>query len=303
MTQLSPLHAFARPTRRTAPPAGDPYRHAHRIAAAVDDAWHRAHGTGDLPIPVSTVAALALLAPADDGHDDLAEQLLALDVDQFTALMRTQWSIFAHNRPDLLVPAAPLVAAWHGEHALDARATDQARRVAHAALRAGLLQLTGTGQRIRVDLFGALLTALRSRTDRSVRGQFYTPGDLSNLIAAMLGTPQAGQTVHEPAAGTGGMLRAVAQTMREHGTDPATVAWVAVDTDPLAIACLSVNTVLWGLGHRVLLAVGDCLTDDPIPRAAAQRDHTLRLVRLAGQLQAIRTLLADEPPTANGSPE
>lgn len=64
---------------------------------------------------------------------------------------------------------------------------------------------------------------------------------------------------------------------------------MAVDTDPVAVACLAVNTVLWGLGPRVLLGVGDALTDEWITRAAGQRRHTLELAR---QIDQARTILA-----------
>jgi len=142
------------------------------------------------------------------------------------------------------MPGWPLIAVWHGERHIHEQAAQAAKQVADAAVRAGQLHLTGTGRRADTDLFGALLTALRSRTDRTSRGQFYTPADVSILLAGMLGAPQAGQAVHEPAAGTGGMLCALAQAMREAGRDSAEVDWIAVDTDPLAIACLAVNTVL-----------------------------------------------------------
>ncbi|HEX5495181.1 MAG TPA: N-6 DNA methylase [Mycobacteriales bacterium] len=277
-----------RANRIPTPPA-DPQRHARAIAQAVEETWHRAHGTGDVEVPVSVIAGLSLIAPDDTDTDTVAGLLLDCDTAAFTRLMRAQWSVFVHARPDLVVPAWPLLAVWHGEPGLDQPATCAARQVAHAAIRAGQLHLTGTDRRRKVDLFGPVLTALRSHTDRRARGQFYTPAEVSTLIAGLLGPPQPGQVVHEPAAGTGGMLRAVAQAMREAGRDPAEVAWVAVDTDPLAIACLAVNTVLWHLGPYVLLGVGDALTADWITRAVAQRRHTLELARHIGQA---RTILA-----------
>lgn len=85
---------------------------------------------------------------------------------------------------------------------------DQRRQVAPAD--AGQLRLTGTDSRHRVDLLGVVLTTLRSDSARKGCGQFTTPGDVADFMAEMLGVTDS-DTVHEPAAGTGGMLRAVAQ--------------------------------------------------------------------------------------------
>ena len=290
--------AARRPHPIPTPPT-DPHRHAQKIADTVDEAWHRVHGTGDIEVPVSVVAALSLLAPPDGERDRVASLFLELNVDEFTWLMRTQWTVFVDARPDLVVPVSPLISVWHGDHRIDANTALAAKEVADAAIGAGQLHLTGTDRRTDTDLFGALLSTLRSRTDRNVRGLFYTPADVSDVLAGMLDVPQAGQTVHEPAAGTGGMLRAVAKAMRQHGHDPATIGWVAVDTDPLAIACLAINTVLWGLGPRVLLGVGDSLSDEWITRAAAQRRETIELADQLRGLRTMRTLLTDQEAPLN----
>jgi hypothetical protein len=66
------------------------------------------------------------------------------------------------------------------------------------------------------------------------------------------------------------------------------VQWFAVDTDPLAVACLAVNAVLWNLGPRVLLGVGNGLTDEWLRRAAAQRRE---MIDLTEHLRKVATLL------------
>ncbi|WP_373298070.1 N-6 DNA methylase [Streptomyces abikoensis] len=58
--------------------------------------------------------------------------------------------------------------------------------------------------------------------------------------------PRPGEHVHEPACGSGGLLRAAAQGMRERGLDPASVHWSGVDIDQIAAACTAVNAIVWG---------------------------------------------------------
>lgn len=271
-----------RPAGNTVPT--NPGRHANVIADAVDAAWHRGHGHGDFEIPVSVVAALAMLAPTESERDQAATDLLGLDARQLAALVTAQWAAFIRARPDLINPAWPLIEPWRRNDLSD-ETRAAAKAVADAAVRAGQLHLTGTERRRDTDLFGPLLAVLRTRTAASARGQFYTPAALTDVIALVRGALDEGEQVVEPTAGTGGMLRAAAQTMRAAGRDPGTVQWWAVDIDPLAIACLAVNTVLWELGHQVILGVGDALTDDWQTHALAQRNET---VELAERLAAMR---------------
>lgn len=179
------------------------------------------------------------------------------------------------------MPVFPLATVWHGDTPVSAQARQGAHEAARAALAAGLFDLTGdTDRRHDVDLFGVLLTVMKSRTAKAAYGAFYTPTHIADLLAHLtLSGPQPVESVHEPAIGTGGLWRAAAQAIRDHGHDPARVLWVGADIDPLAIACAAVNAVLWGLGPRVLLTVGDTLTDDVITRAHAQREEALHLAR------------------------
>jgi hypothetical protein len=248
-----------------------------KIAEAVDETWHRAYGSGRLEVPVSIVGALAFLSPPDDKHDDVAAHLLSLSANEFAAFVRMQWATFVNIRPDLVNRAWPLIAPWYGEQSLDQQAVSAAKDVADAAVHGGQLQLTGTGRRRETDLFGALLAVLRSRTAKSARGQFYTPACVADLMARMVGVPAEGERVLEPTVGTGGLLRSAAEAMRELNRDPSTVEWWAVDVDALAVACLAVNAVLWELGHKVVLGVGNGLTDDWIPRALGERCEGLEL--------------------------
>ena len=239
----------------------DPHQHAVAIAAAAAHQWHHAQGAGEITIPLSVIAALSFLSPADDERDWTAATLRAATIDQFAQIIRAQWAIFVTCRPDLVNRAWPLISVWHGEHTLSEAKLVAAKQISDAAISAGLLSLTGTERRRETDLFGPLLMVLRPDSARAARGQIYTPGDLSDAIALLM-PPEEGDSVLEPAVGTGGMLRSAAQAVRRRGGDPAKVRWCAVDIDELAVACLSVNVVLWELGHDVVLGVGDSLADD-----------------------------------------
>ncbi|GDY49387.1 hypothetical protein SVIO_000100 [Streptomyces violaceusniger] len=57
--------------------------------------------------------------------------------------------------------------------------------------------------------------------------------------------PRPEQWFDDPAAGTGGLLRATAQRLRETGRDPGDFGWALNDVDPIASACC---------GERVPLA-------------------------------------------------
>ncbi|GAA3745280.1 hypothetical protein HDA32_005131 [Spinactinospora alkalitolerans] len=263
--------------RLRTPPHPDVDQHAHAIAEAVDAAWHRAHGYGHLEVPASVVAALSLLAPPVEERDAAADHITGLSTEEFAAFMRHQWAAFINLRLDLINPVWPLAAVWHGEHAITGTTVDAARSAACAALTAGQLHLTGDREtRWETDLFGVLITLMKGRNARAAHGQYYTPSPIAQLMSHMLGIAD-GETIHEPAAGTGGMLRAAAQVMREQGRSPASAVWVANDVDALAVACLAVNAVLWELGTHVVIGVGDTLTEEWMKRAPAQRAETIRI--------------------------
>ncbi|KPM50272.1 hypothetical protein ACG83_41220, partial [Frankia sp. R43] len=193
--------------------------------------------------------------------------------------LRATWQMFARVRPDLFPRVFLLAAPWFTEPAPDPDLLRAVRRVVDAALRAGLHELLAVA-RYDVDLFGPLLMVLRTRGARAARGQYYTPPDLADLLARLGGTvPQAGELVWEPTAGTGGLLRAAAQAIRDAGGDPRTIRWVAVDRDELALAALATNVIIWDLGPQVLIGHGDVLADDWQARALGERAEALALAR------------------------
>lgn len=275
---------------------------ATKIAEAASSVWYRSHGSGDTEIPLATVAVLALVRPPRERRAPLAEGMIALDVADFAELIRTLWGAFVVERPDLAVPAWPLISPWWGSaHRITEGQMEASRDVAHAVLRAGIFALDTQ----ETDLLGTTLTLLRPPVALQQRGQYYTPPDVCELLVRVLGgassggdvaAPEAGDAITDPTCGTGGLFRTTAQAMRAAGRDPASAAWAGCDIDPLAVAGVAVNAELWGLGRDVLFGVGDTLVGGWEPRAIAERSEVLTAWR---HLRAIRAVQALVKPTAN----
>lgn len=252
---------------------------AHTIAARVADAWHRRHGSGQGHIPLSVVAALALLEPPPNDRQRLTDHLTTLPAHQIDTLIRQIWTRVVNDRPDLTPALAPLLLVWHGQAPLTEQERQGSHEVAHAAVGAGLYELTADAdQRHAVDLLGIVLAELQGPKAQAARGAFYTPADIAELLSQMTGPTESG-AVYDPTVGTGGLWRTVAAAVRAQGQDPTRLTWVGSDIDPLAIACTAINSLLWGLGPRVLLMVGDVLTDEVIRIAYAQRREVLNHAR------------------------
>jgi hypothetical protein len=231
--------------------------------------------------------------------DEIAAAALELTPEQLVMTLRAVWRTFARCRPDLAPRAWPLMAMWVGdERPISEDNQRHALAVAQAAIRQDLFGLTATDRRLDTDLLGAVLTLMRSKSSLQARGQFYTPGPVAETIGEMItadsvaellpgGLKPEGMRILEPASGTGGMMRAMAEAMRARGVDPARHHWSAVDIDYLAIACLAVNVQLWGLGYDVLLGVGDALLNDWQAEAEGQRREMLELAKSARMLGLI----------------
>lgn len=67
------------------------------------------------------------------------------------------------------------------------------------------------------DAYEYLVKKFADLTNKKA-GEFYTPRSVVNLMVHML-KPQAGETVYDPACGTGGMLLATLQQVRDSGGD------------------------------------------------------------------------------------
>ncbi|MFU8873222.1 N-6 DNA methylase [Micromonospora sp. SL4-19] len=275
--------------------AADPREHARAIAEAVDEAWHSRYGGSRIEVPMSVVAALALVAreaPGPEQLDRLAEVAERLDHDGFWLLVQRLWCEFAALRPDLNPQTKHL---WYW---IDEEPDETTKRAVHAvgqaALRRGVFGRFGPDGWGDTDLLGMLLQTMKSHGGKKGIGQFLTPESVTLLLGRMV-APDEGAKILEPCAGTGTMLLGAAQAMRENGLDPTTCEWWANDLDPLAAALCAVNFHLWGLGWRVVVGCGDGLQDDWMHEALRDRqvaiDEMRRAWRQAMQIVAVRRLL------------
>jgi hypothetical protein len=192
------------------------------------------------------------------------------------------WAGFWMRRPDLCIRCGPL-AGWLNDDPIEPGLVRAAAAVARTAVKAGICDLLG--HTLYVDLLGHAYITMRPKSAAQARGEYYTPAAVCEMIARMTltGDLTPGMSIAEPAAGTGGMLRAAAQVMRERGQDPAGFWWVVNDISPLVTAALAVNCHLWGLGHHVVIRAANTLTEPGWPAssweeqqaAIAQRDRML----------------------------
>jgi hypothetical protein len=310
---------MARPPR-IYPGPRDANTHAWKIAETAIATYHGHAGAGDIAIPLSAIAALSLITSNDVTPAEIGAGFLELTAEQLADTIRSIWESVARSRPDLLNPVWPLMGVWLDEtHPISEYQLKAVHQAVLTAVRYDLFGLTATERRHEVDLLGNVLTLLRSDSARSGLGQFFTPPAVTEVMARMVLADRVtaeqaveGMNVHEPAVGTGGTFRAVAEAIRAHGGYPHRSSWTAVDIDAVAVACLAVNVISWGLGYRVLLGVGDALTDDWQERAVQLRKETIELARtqrqlalLGRQCSALTRLLAgddlddvDEPAAA-----
>lgn len=217
------LHAFPATVKHRAPRPTDPAPGRSASAAAEDAApgsapespdrlvvsmcqkvaraWHGSRDRGGAEVPIGVVASLGVLEQPEDGPDVTA-RLLRFSPQQLIAHYRSVWTLLWLIRPELADWAQP-VRSWLEQVALQAR----------------LLDVTGSAapyRRSQVDVFGVLLRELRSLGASQAIGEFHTPPDASDLLARLTleGEPRPGLWFDDPAAGTGGLLRAAAQRLR-----------------------------------------------------------------------------------------
>ncbi|MDY0811404.1 N-6 DNA methylase [Kitasatospora purpeofusca] len=273
----APKPAPKRAARRYAVPRGtSPHAAARRTAEAVVDAWHRNHGGSRMEIPVGVVAALSLWPlKGDDAHLQ-TDWILGLDTKDLLQLMRECWAYWWLRRPDLANRALP-ICTWM-EEALSDHELSCVKAVAHAAITNSLLELTGSSMDpydlAECDLMSWTITGLRSHGAREGLGEYHTPPEVCELMARMeLGDCSQvgpGFSICDPAAGTGGMVRAAAQLMREHQVDPRTCRWHLADIDPIAAAGAATNMILWDLGPHTTVWCGDTLAQADTERRALE---------------------------------
>ncbi|MET7497624.1 N-6 DNA methylase [Streptomyces sp900116325] len=266
------------PARRGVTPLliGNPRDAGQRLGEAVAETWHASNWGGyRMDIPVSVVAGLALFPIK--GHTADVTRIISTCTDWellqgYREIYAATWSA----RPDLGARMAPLM-SWLTEDGVEEKAY-AVRRVTDTALKYGVLQLTGDPDpwcRSDTDLMSWTITSLRSHGARQGLGEYHTPPELCDMMAAMTcdaESLQKGAWFHEPAGGTGGMFRALAQHLRNHHLDPADYQWAINDIDPLAAAGAAVNAIVWGLGPNVVVSCGDALHQgDVVDQAIRER--------------------------------
>lgn len=279
----------------------EPLIAAQRVAAAVDRAWHGAGAGTDEGVCVGVIAALSLLGSADPEGPDPGAQILALDDDEVAQLLAEIWALFTISRPELAFRCGPF-GEWLNPEEPDRRLLAGAGEVARAAVKSGLFELTLDLKVARqVDLLGTVYTNLRSHSARAARGEFYTPPAVAEVMAQIsLGGLEPGQSICEPTAGTGGLLRAAAAALRADGRDPGDYLWFGCDISPVAVAGLAVNAHIWGLGRQVVIGCANSIAEpDWEVRALREQREAIEAQRArietAEALGTMRALLAGEP--------
>ncbi|KDN85693.1 hypothetical protein KCH_25210 [Kitasatospora cheerisanensis KCTC 2395] len=248
---------------------------AQWIAEAAVEAWDREHGGSRMEIPVGVVAALALWPLKGPGGPLCAEFFLQLDAKDLAQALRECWAYWWTIRPDLVHRAAPL-ASWLDE-SMSAHELRCIKAVARAAITQGLFDLTGTDDPYMLadfDLMSWMITGMRSSGSRKWLGEYHTPPEICELMARQVigdcSEVKPGHSFCDPAAGTGGMVRAAVQMLRERGIDPATCRWHLCDIDPIAAAGAAVNVLLWKMGPNTTVWCGDTLAQADTERLALE---------------------------------
>ncbi|HEU5105900.1 MAG TPA: N-6 DNA methylase [Solirubrobacterales bacterium] len=215
-------------------------------------------------------------------------------------LLAEIWALFAITRPELAFRCGPF-GEWLNAEEPDRQLLAGAGAVARAAVKAGLLDLTLDLEVARqVDLLGCVYTMMRSPSARAARGEFYTPPQVAEMMARMsLGGLEPGQSICDPTAGTGGLLRAAASALRADSRNPGDYVWFGCDISPVAVAGLAVNTHIWGLGRQVVIGCADSLAEPNwVARALQEQREAVEVqesrVKAAQAIGAVGALLAEE---------
>lgn len=176
--------------------------------------------------------------------------------------------------------------------------------------------ITDMEARPYMDLLGPVYMELSHKLDRDKGGEFYTPHALSVVLArlqlgadpAAVFTPGNVLSLNEPTAGTGGMVLAFSQELRNAGISPLHTQWVVQDISDRSCHAAFINTTLWGIPAHVVC--GNTLTLDyhwqwsnlhwpaarPWPTEEQRREQAEAQARLERMVGAMRAFL--RPPAA-----
>lgn len=207
--------------------------------------------------PLAVAAVAAVCAAASSASRWL--QLLAGAADPAEILTASLVRLAA-DAPLLTRPVRPLVAA-----AQTCRSAPRGASALRAAARACLdVPFDALCDADRAGGLGGDLLGLLHGEVRPVAGppQRHRPtaAAVCALVAELFPVTE-GDTVVDPACGTGTLLHAHAASLRARGGDPRRCVWVGADRDALAVALCALNTVAWGLGPNVVVVHGEILRD------------------------------------------
>jgi hypothetical protein len=296
----------------------DPHALALEIGEAVAGTWHTQHGGQAIETPIGVIAALALVRQKDPNGPDLKAQILSLDGPQLIGMLREIWSLHWMHRPDL-IDRARILHEWLNDE-VDEHRMYMVRAVTKTALERGLLDLTAHEDpfvRSATDVLSPAMMCLRSHGARQGLGEYHTPASVADSMASftlaeamrsgdLLKDAKGGEHIHDPACGSGGLLRSAAQSLRERGLDPADFQWSMCDVDEIAAACAAVNAIIWGLGPRVTVACDNSLAnpnaiEDAWKQARSvieHRDEVLGKARVIAAVRQAQHLLEQTTATA-----
>ncbi|MDJ0379485.1 class I SAM-dependent DNA methyltransferase [Streptomyces sp. G-G2] len=128
------------------------------------------------------------------------------------------------------------------------------------------------------DMLGAAYEYLLGRFADSAGqrgGEFYTPREVVRMMVRLV-DPEAGDSVYDPCAGSGGMLIAAQEHVEEHGGAPGDLSINGQDKNGPSWSMASMNMVLHGI-REFDLQHGDTLAD-PLHLTEAGRLRTFTKV-------------------------
>lgn len=114
------------------------------------------------------------------------------------------------------------------------------------------------------DQLGTYYLDAASNSSKQARGEFYTPQEISRLMARMIIDADAVKerglpiSLNEPACGAGGMVLAVAELFAPDAVDLLRVT--CQDINPIAADMCFINTSLWGIPAQIIQ--GNVLTNE-----------------------------------------
>lgn len=244
------------------------------VAEAAANAWLReTWSDAEDAVGLGVVAALSLLGRRDPEGSEPAERILAAGDEEIAQMLEETWCLFTLARPELAFRCGPF-GRWLDEKPRSTSNVAGAAAVARAAVKAGLLEFTLDRAAAReVDVLGHLYLLLRNDKAKRKHGEFYTPGPVAEAMAGMaLEVVKPEKSITDQFAGTGGLLRASAETLRRTGKNPHEFWWYGCDIDPVVVAGRAVNAHVWDLGPRIVIGCADALAEpDWVVRAAEEQ--------------------------------